>query len=505
MHTIMEEKTCDLVVLGGGGSGLAAAVRAAQKSGKKVILVEKTSRLGGGASFATFMRTFDSRWQRERGIECQTEDYIRYVQDDMYWRVEPELAWNAVKGTGEFFDWLLELDPSLEDQFTPGKYLFPNPYDPVGPQAFGDVPRTLGRIVTDTLTAACRTYGVEVLLNHRAYDVELENGRLSAVIVSTETGNLRISCKACVLATGSWIRNEKITEKVCPNFDLRVIDNTPHTNPAYTGDGIPIAEHAGAFVDWESFCFRFMGPMTLMRSPIVRTMMQIPFTINVNLNGKRYCSEPMNHMKEFRDGVVQMQQPYGLCFHIFDTNAIEAASKLPRVEIDENMRKVMGDPNVPEDVEGAKRLVEEAFADTSRKNLYRADTLEELAMKMGVDYEAFLETIARYNENCALGVDRDFLKPSSGLLPISKPPYYGVRVAAATDGAFGGVLVDGKMRAYNADKTGTVEGLYVTGDFASGRFVNIGGFKEQLLNDLAWAFSSGYLAGTNSADYICEE
>jgi succinate dehydrogenase/fumarate reductase flavoprotein subunit len=47
-----------------------------------------------------------------------------------------------------------------------------------------------------------------------------------------------------------------------------------------------------------------------------------------------------------------------------------------------------------------------------------------------------------------------------------------------------------------------VEGLYVTGDFATGRHINLGGIKRQVLNDLAWAFSSGFLAGTNVAGYL---
>ena len=70
-----------------------------------------------------------------------------------------------------------------------------------------------------------------------------------------------------------------------------------------------------------------------------------------------------------------------------------------------------------------------------------------------------------------------------------------------TDGAFGGVRVNPEMQAYKSDG-GLVEGLYVTGDFASGRHINMGGVKRQVLNDLSWAFSSGFLAGTNAGKYL---
>ena len=47
-----------------------------------------------------------------------------------------------------------------------------------------------------------------------------------------------------------------------------------------------------------------------------------------------------------------------------------------------------------------------------------------------------------------------------------------------------------------------MEGLYVTGDFASGRHLNMNGVKWQVLNDLSWAFSSGFTAGTNVGEYL---
>ena len=70
------------------------------------------------------------------------------------------------------------------------------------------------------------------------------------------------------------------------------------------------------------------------------------------------------------------------------------------------------------------------------------------------------------------------------------------------DGAFGGVRVNPEMQAYKADRKTLVEGLYVAGDFATGRHVSLNGMKRQVINDLAWAFSSGFLAGTNVARYL---
>ena len=67
----MREMNCDILVVGGGGSGMVAAVRAAELSGGKVIVLEKAKFTGGGMLFASTMRTFRSQWQAERNIPDQ--------------------------------------------------------------------------------------------------------------------------------------------------------------------------------------------------------------------------------------------------------------------------------------------------------------------------------------------------------------------------------------------------------------------------------------------------
>jgi fumarate reductase flavoprotein subunit len=118
---------------------------------------------------------------------------------------------------------------------------------------------------------------------------------------------------------------------------------------------------------------------------------------------------------------------------------------------------------------------------------------------MGIDPAALKETISNYNRYCEEGFDRDCFKEKEYLVPCNQAPYYAVRAKLGTDGAFGGVLVNGDMQAYRQDGS-LIDGLYVTGDFASGRFVNMTGAKVQILNDMSWALASGFLAGTNAAN-----
>ncbi len=518
-YDFTEKKSCDVVVLGGGGSGMVAAVRAAELTGKKVIVLEKAPATGGGAQFASTVRTFGSKWQAERNLPDTTTKYARDMMDNVYWRLDEKLVLNCIRGTGQFFDWLCEQGGDIGDMFVIGQYTGAIESDPLCPQMVSEkTGKRFGRFVMDMMKEKCEKYGVEVLTKHPVVDVEVKNGKIVAVVAKSEAGYVRVACKACVMAIGSWINNEEIVKKSFPKFVgmKKWMDPSAHMNPNYTGDGIPLAEKVGAFVDYASFCLRIMGPMyDLARdkgtSKVFLAMTQSPYIITVNLDGKRYCAEPVQHVGHFTDGQVLVDQPRGWAFNIFDENTLAAAFKLPKCAQPGKDADSLGCYSLtfmkpfelspfPDTMEEVRSSISEGFAKKD-PYMFKADTLEELADKIGVNKKNFLETVRKYNENCENGRDWDFFKREDSLVPVNKPPYYAFHGKLMTDGAFGGVRVNPEMQAYKSGG-GLVEGLYVTGDFASGRHINMGGVKHQVINDISWAFSSGFLAGTNAGKYV---
>jgi len=543
-YDFTDRKECDLVVLGGGGSGLVAAVRAAQLTGKKVIVLEKAAFTGGGALGASTTRTFGSKWQAKRNLPDTTAEYARTMMDTVYWKLDPKLVSNCLLGTGQFFDWICELGGDIEDEFKEGKYVFAElPCEPVGPQMTRNIgsKQGFGAFVTGMMVQKAKTYGVEILTKHPVVDVEVQNGRIVAAIAKTEKGYVRIACKACVLATGSWINNEEILNRYAPEFaavyksmnqgggqggapgaqgapggqgapgDQGVPGGqggqSGHTNSNYTGDGIALAEKVGAFVDYNSFCIRLMGPMSMPQSKVFSAMVQTPFVITVNLNGNRFVCEPLTHMGIFAGGHVQLDQPNAKSYDIFDQNTIAAALEYQKCidggkcEDDRSAPLPEAKTSLPATMEEIKKDLDQ-YPANGGGSMFKADTLEELADKIGVNKKNFLETLKTYNEYCAKGADLVCFKKKDYLVPINKPPFYASQSGLGTDGAFGGVRVNPEMQAYKADRKNLVEGLYVTGDFATGRHISLGGVKLQVLNDLSWAFSSGFLAGTNVANYL---
>ena len=116
-------------------------------------------------------------------------------------------------------------------------------------------------------------------------------------------------------------------------------------------------------------------------------------------------------------------------------------------------------------------------------------------------YQSLRKTIDEYNAACAAGVDWKYCKDPKNMVPLTEGPFYALGCKMATDGAFGGIKVAADMRALDTGEN-PIDGLYVTGDAASGRHISLGGLKCQVLNDMSWALSSGFIAGAAAAEYV---
>ena len=497
----MMEKYYDIVVVGGGGSGLTAAVRAAQLSGKKVAVLEKAGHTGGGMNMASTMRTFRSRWQKERNLPDVTEDYLRKAMDSTYWRLDSRLVGNAILATGQFFDWFCDLaGGDVGDRFHVGRYVFDDGSGPLGPQMGGPGGETgSGKLFMDTLREKCDVFGVDVLTRHRMVDCEVTDGKVTAVIAENAgKETVRLHCSTCIVAVGSWINNDKVVGELFPQFleAKKHMDPSPHTSPNYTGDGFIIAEKTDAMMDKKNYTMRLMGPMIFCKSGVMANMGNSPYTLAVNTRGRRYICEPSQIRNGvFNSGLMMMEQPGGYVYIMFDSNNLEAAVRENAENPAPPTPGVFGLPDFPRTIEEAQKDIQSVVGRDD--TVYVADTVEELAAGMGIDPAALAKTVSDYNGFCRDGFDRDCFKDAKYLVPCNKAPYYAVRAKLGTDGAFGGIQVNENMQAYRSDGS-LIDGLYVTGDFASGRFLNMAGVKVQVLNDMSWALASGYLAGTQA-------
>lgn len=492
----MKEHNCDILVIGGGGSGLVAAVRARELSGKKVMVLESGKMPGGGMMFASTMRTFHSRWQQERNIPDQANDFIRKGMDLTLWKLNPKLVTRAVLGTGAFFDWYYEKElPEIQAKYEARPYVFDIPVQgQPGPQIDG-FHNGSGKYIVNTMVRQCQEQGIDILLNHRAVDAQVEDGKITAILAETPEGLQRFCCKICILSCSSWIKNQEVVEKVYPAFAQAEVLPNAHQNPNYRGDGLTIAQKAGAFIDWSKFCLRVMGPIcSFTETSPFDALTHADCGILVNLKARRFVAEPMApRMDPFDTGHVLLQQPKGRSFFLFSKNTLQWAIEDSRRAAAVTGPNPFGMPALP-DLEVVDGWFTEKL-DKGSHEVGRADTLGELARQMGLDPEQLEQTVAEYNASCAQGMDWNFYKDPKHMIPLTDAPFYAVGCKLSTDGAFGGVTVDENMQALRPDGS-RVEGLYVTGDFANGRHIVMDGVKKQVLNDMSWALSSGFIAGT---------
>ncbi len=498
----MKTLSCDIAVIGGGGSGLVAGCRAASL-GKRVIVLEKDKALGGGMNMASTMRTFGSRWQKERNLPDTTALFLRNRMDETYWRLDRKLAVNIIKGTGAFFDWFCEIAPQeTVDAFQVGRYVFDEESDgPLGPQAGGHGRgKGSGRIFVETTSEVLKELGGEIYNQATTQEILMEDGKVSGLRATIQGEEVEISCNAVILACGSWIRNPEFVAKHYPQLAVAqpYMGESPHMNRNYTGDGLALAEAAGAKMDEKNLTIRMMGPMTMCRSRVLGDMANSAYAIYVNSTGRRFvCEASQLRMGIFDSGSVQVEQPEGKVYVICNENTVRQAvadgDKQPQAQV----AMPFGASRFPATAEEAMADINAALKEGD-KALVCAQSIPELAEKLELDPVALQETIDAYNTACETGMDWDCFKPSDWLSPIDQAPYYAVKASLGTDGAFGGVEITADMQAKAADG-GVVDGLYVVGDLASGRFINMAGIKKQLINDMSFALSSGFIAGTHAA------
>ncbi len=94
---------------------------------------------------------------------------------------------------------------------------------------------------------------------------------------------------------------------------------------------------------------------------------------------------------------------------------------------------------------------------------YQADSLEELAQKIGCDASTLTATVERYNGMCETGEDTDYYKKPVFLTPVKEPPFYALMVGPALLAVAGGLHVNVDFQCLTAEGA-PIEGLYALGN-----------------------------------------
>ena len=156
------------------------------------------------------------------------------------------------------------------------------------------------------------------------------------------------------------------------------------------------------------------------------------------------------------------------------------------------------DTPIPEVYEAMDFAVEDGLA-------FKADTIEELAQKMGMDVATLVEAVDSYNQMAAEGVDTEFSKEPEFLKPLVTPPFYAIVMNNGCFGTTAGIEVDADMRVMTSDHVTALNGLYCIGNDSLGvlhnpfrHYVGFGGVAQ------GWLWTGGRVAGEKAAQYVAD-
>ncbi len=489
----------DLVVCGGGGSGLMAAAKAASLTGKKVLVLEKSKKCGGNTWYAGGFRVHYSKLLKEAGEPDTRDEQIRRFLIDVLWQEDRHLVYNVFQATEHLADWLMEECGCAED-FSVGETPFGGKglmfHNKTGRKfkrldtSIG--PGGMGSYLVEKLLAKCAGLGVQILTEHAAQQLIVEDGRVAGVLAKDPSGITEVRAKAVVLSTGCFSHNPAYLEKATPGFFAEGEPVHRFSVPTCTGDGITMASAIGADIDWKNTKALTLGPAHHPFGFATVCICREPEVVLFNLDGKRWANEMENTMAlrhEFK------KQPKFVAYAVADSKIVQTCAErlIAQGRGGEDGVRILS--NYLQEIE------EESQLEMPTK---KAATLEELAELMGVPADTFVAEIERYNEMCRQGRDTDFFKDPKYMLPVENPPYYAFFEKRFQENAAGGMKIDSTCHVLDTEGN-VIPGLFGTGDNTRG--ILIGGdlgtdYVERIISALTWCVASGYIAGEAAAAEI---
>jgi len=503
-----EEYTCDVVVIGGGGAGLSAAATVLQ-AGKKAIVLEKYPAVGGNTiRTGGPVNAADPEWQKSFAENPGERHTIETLVNTAESEIHPEYLGDFRALKDEF--------ALYQQQFSQSKgYLFDSPLlhrmqtyfggkrtDLEGNAIYGQY--DLVKVLTDHALESVKwleSIGVEydkdivfapvgalwrrghkpvkkygtafilalskhieemsgtILTDSPAKELLIKDGEIKGVIATGANGQkITVYAKAVILASGGFGANTRMLKQYNTYWSYIADDIKTTNSSAMTGDGILLGQSVGAGLT--GMGFTQMMPVADPNTGELFSGLQVPpenFVI-VNKQGKRFINEFAG-----RDVLTKAALSEGGLFYLIADDEIKkTAANTSQEKID--------------------RQVEAG-------TLFKADSLAELAIKVGMDPEVLVDTVDKYNRYVEAGADPEFHKDTFSL-KVEKAPFYATPRQPAVHHTMGGLKIDTATRVLDENDR-PIKNLYAAGEVAGGIHAGnrLGG------NALADIFTFGRIAG----------
>lgn len=467
------KENADIVVVGAGGSGISAAVKA-ETLGANVILIEKMPVIGGATALnaGTLIAT-GSKYQRE--VMKETKDSPELAYKDIFTvgknRNDPTLVKMVTERVGGVVDWLIY---DMKIPYGPAATQYP---DHSANRQLGVTGRSVNYL--NLMREKFLGMGGKLMLQTRAQELIRDDaGKVVGVRATDKDGNtVELTSKAVILASGGYGAVKSMLPKEMSNYVFYGLDSE-------TGDGYKMATAIGAgTINLDLVKMYPQGVETVPGHGLAATAsstdtMKKSGAIYVNKLGQRYVDENAA-LGVLTDKTVA--QPDHIAYIVMDAKAWK-----------EYVRKSLEDELVPNE---ETLMTWTKIVNNGRPVMAVSDNLAEAAKTMGVDAEGLAKTVAHWNDMVKAGKDTDFNRKITG--GLGEGPYYIVEQKVRYQTTLGGLKADADLRIL--DKAGKpIPGLYGAGCVVGG--ANGADSLTAMMN--SWAIVSGVVSAESAVKSI---
>ncbi|MBQ7889053.1 MAG: FAD-dependent oxidoreductase [Erysipelotrichaceae bacterium] len=441
-NSAKNEPEIDVLVVGGGASGLSAAVEAAG-AGSKVVLIEKASNLGGSTNYsagATVRNATDEEASTYGALKG--EELVEYFMTVAEQNADRDFIEFIVSKADDTVNWLKGMGYQSD-------YMA---YEGCNSEILSVEWGVGGNQMIQILTDKATELGVEIVMNTAATELILdESGTVTGVKATNAEGEVDYLAKSVVLATGSYIQNKDLIAQ-----HTELVDVLPLTGaPGNTGDGLKMAEAVNAKMT-------FKGPGLLSSWTTTAPIGAVPqaYFVAVDPQGNRFVNEVEFYSVFANEAIKKGISQFWL---VYDANTIA-----------HDMSSV-----------------------AEHETMLSADSLDELAGLMNVDAATLKATIDSYNALCDKQEDTEYGKNSKYLEKVETGPYYALTAFPLAIGTFGGLSIDENSQVLDVNNA-PIANLYAAGEVANADF--FGEVYPISGSCLTYATTTGRIAGQVAAE-----
>lgn len=442
----------DIVIVGAGGAGMAAAL-SAKEAGMNPVIFEKMPAAGGNTLKSSGgMNASGTKFQEEQDIEDSNELFFDDTLKGGKGTNDQELLHYMVDNSASAIDWLDSMGITLDNISFSGGASVKRIHRPTDGSA-------VGTYLVDGLLRNIHEQEIPLFVNADVTNINEEDGKVISIDVEIEGKEKTVAGDAIIITTGGYGSNKEMIESYRPDLEGYVST----TSEGSTGDGIKMIEElGGATVD--------MDQIQVHPTVVQETGMLISETVRgegsilVNQQGERFYNE-----LETRDNVSAAitALPESYAYLIFDDALATRAKQVDYYK--------------------------------SQGVVIEADTIEELAEKIDMDGATLKETVDNWNNAVDEQSDPDFGRETAMDYDLTDGPFYAIQIAPGIHHTMGGVKINTETQVLKEDGS-AITGLYAAGEVTGG----IHGQNRIGGNAVADITIFGRQAGTQSSKFVEE-